>query len=143
MIKRARANWIMILFGMTIGSTISTCVMWPRPESFEILKSETPDPVVTGDRLPVAYHGIWREKCPTEVDIFLMKDDADHEYQIVHRNGPIRAAFDSGDQKWTRSVAVPPHIANGYYIYRARFTAFCPSGTVAVAVPDMKFEVRR
>jgi len=120
--------------GGLIGAAVTALIVWPENQppitliSAEIIESCTIDGVVkpkcvSGERMRIAYEAHWNETCPMFVDIFIfkaMKDTRDQE--VVFRNGPIRAAFEEGKQKWVREVFIPPFLENGDYIYRARLT---------------------
>lgn len=140
-----------LLGGLVIGSAVASYAMYNPPDPVELIEAKIVETCkgatgeihacMSGERMKVAYHVAWTENCPMYVDIFIFKDAIEKE--IVYRNGPFRAAFENGDQKWVREVFIPPNLKDGLYIYRARLTAKCKNKDYTIAVPDMPFQIKR
>lgn len=141
-----------LLGGLVIGSAVASYAVYNPPDPVELIQAQIvetckdPEGKITkecmsGERMKIAYHVVWTQDCPMFVDIFIFKDAV--EKDIVYRNGPFRAAFENGDQKWVREVFIPPNLKDGTYIYRARLTAKCKNKDYAIAVPDMPFQIKR
>lgn len=141
-----------VLGGVVIGGAVMSYVSYTPDDPIDLISAEIVETCTThdgvevkgclsGERMRISYHVKWNERCPVYVDIFIFKDGIDQE--IVYRNGPIRAAFEEGDQKWVREVFIPPQLPTGNYIYRARLTGKCKRGEYPLAIPDMPFMIRR
>lgn len=140
------------IIGGTIGAISISLLLWPEiPDPIKLISArivETctiDDQIVeqctSSDRMRIAYEVHWSERCPVFFEIFVFKDSVNQD--VVWRNGPIRAAFEDGHQKWVRDVFVPPHLINGEYYYRARMVGRCRAKEWPVAVPDMHFRIER
>jgi len=138
--------------GLVIGSAIASYLTYNPPDPVELIQAQIVETCrehdgtiikecMSSERMKIAYHVKWTEVCPMFVDIFIFKDAIENE--IVYRNGPFRAAFEEGDQKWVREVFIPPNLKDGKYIYRARLTGRCKNRDYTIAVPDMPFIIKR